>query len=467
MITINYRLSEQENNGLHEIIVSPLSYKPLPSEIHTGIYIDPIFFRRGLIYPSRRLKGQHDNAAKAKESKYHLDRFVRRLINIIRVTEDLVPNISEEQISYLMNEDDKGRLSKLGEWITQDSVANALGIENQGRAYTHHRTIQDYFLEYAMSTGMDFHAYEVNTVYARHMLRFELYQQRIVGKENYSLNIDTLKTEDIAMLQDFVKREAEIWESNKEEMDCILEETDQLLPRIVKSKPCKNNGQLDITMMYRIKAVINWLKEKGEIQDSPFDGYEIGRHLSDKIPIVLNEEEINRLYTLDLKMSPSFDMLRDIFIFQCKTGVRLRDVMDLCKSNIYEGNILKYEPKPIIDECYKPDKEVPLDKTCIELIGKHENDDYNGHLFHCISQSAHKSMLQAILKLCGLDRLVLAHDSKARKERWIPLYRKASTELAEATYYYSKMKNLSSIRLQDRRMTKKEMITIYNEINHL
>lgn len=468
MITVTYSLKEQSQEGKHEILATPLSYKPLPSHIPTGIFVDPVFFRRGVIYPSRRLRGQAANADHAKEARLSLDRFTRILCNIIRVIEDLVPSVSMEQIDHLLEEERKGNLSKQGLWITSDSAANALGIVNGMGSYSHHRKIQDYFLEYAMSTCMDEHAYEVNAVYARRMLRFELFQQRVRGISNYGLFVDTVTIEDIAALQDFIRNEAEIWESHKDEMDSILEDTDKLLPRLLKSKPCKHNGQIDVDMMNRIKAVINWLRDiKGEIKDSPFDGFEVGRHVSDKIPIILNDEEITRIIDLDLKKMPSFDLLRDIFVFQCKTGVRLRDAAMLDWTNIHEGNVLRYEPKMIKEEIFNPEKEVLLDETCMSIIKKHEGEDFYGHLFVCVSQLSHASMLQVILKRAGINRLVLAHNPKRRIEQWIPLYMKACSALAEATYYYTRHKNRPSVRLQDRPVPPKERNRIYNEINKL
>lgn len=468
MITVTYSLKGQSQEGKQEILATPLSYKPLPSHIPTGIFVDPVFFRRGVIYPSRRLRGQAVNADQAKEAKLSLDRFTRRLRNIISVIEDLVPSVTMEQIEYLLKEERKGNLSKKGLWITRESAANALGITDETASCSHHRKIQDYFLEYAMSTGMDEHAFEVNAVYARRMLRFELFQQRIIGIRSYGLFVDTVTLEDLSALQDYIRNEAEIWESHKEEMDSILEDTDKLLPRLLKSKPCKHNGQIDVDMMNRIKAVINWLRDvKGEIKVSPFDGLEIGRHVSDKIPIILNDEEISRIINLDLKKMPSFDLLRDIFVFQCKTGVRLRDAAMLDWTNIHEGNVLRYEPKMIREEIFNPEKEVILDETCMAIIKKHEGEDFNGHLFVCVSQLSHSSMLQAILKKAGINRLVLAHNPQRRIEQWIPLYRKACSTLAEATYYYTKHKNRPSVCLQDRPVPPKERNRIYNEINKL
>lgn len=468
MITVTYRLSDTDIDGMKEILVSPLSFKPLPKDMPTGIFIDPAFFRRGGIYPTRRLRGMADMADSAKESKLCLDRFTRVLINIIRVTEDLVAVVTEDHIRLLMQKEADGELEKEGDWITMESAANALGIKSEGLTYTHHRNIQDYFLEYAMRTRMSEHAHQVHNVYSRHMIRFELYQQRVMGRKGFELSIDRISTEDIAALQHFVKTEAEIWESNKEVMDEILEETDMLLPRRLKSKPCKTDGQLDVDMMFRIKAVINWLRDvRKEITESPFTGLELGRHIGDKIPVIINEEEIQMLLSLDLKKTPSFDILRDVFVFQCKTGVRLRDVTYLDRTNIHEGNILRYEPKPILNEIYSPENEVQLDDTCMAIIKKHEREDYRGRLFTCVSQLRHEALLSAIFKHCGLDRPVLVHDPKARKEKWVPLYRKASTRLAEATYYYTKSKNRPSVPVQDRRMTKKQRDILYNEVNKL
>ena len=453
MITIVKRLSEIiREDGMAEVLVSPKSSTPLPSDIHTQIFVHPTYFRNGNIYPSKRIHNIDKTQADiAKQARSELTRFCRLLINIIRVTEDNVQKISEDMILDLMRKNKEGIITRKGDWLSAEGVLSELNLSSDNTYYKHHRHLYDYFLEYAMTTESPEHEYEVLDVYTRRLIRFELYMQQIIGIPDYSFCIDTITTKDILRLQDYSKHEYEIFQEHPDQMNGINDYIDTIMPRLVKSKLCKPHGQGDITMLSKLRTIWNWIcKEKHETDTSPFYGVRIGKHTILEKQIILNDNEISTLLNFDFSDKPAYASLRDIFVFQCKTGVRLRDIGSLTNENITHGNLLTYKAKPAQEEIYPAIESIVLDESCVEIIRRNRGKRYSDPIFeYCCSYLSHQAILKSIFCCCGLVRGVQVRVPRTKRFHWVSLCDCACTELALRTHYYTTHPDLLPADIQD------------------
>ena len=453
MITIVKRLSEIiREDGMAEVLVSPKSSTPLPSDIHTQIFVHPTYFRNGNIYPSKRVRNIDKTQADiAKQARSELTRFCRLLINIIRVTEDNVQKISEDMILDLMRKNEEGIITRKGDWLSAEGVLSELNLSSDNTYYKHHRHLYDYFLEYAMTTESPEHEYEVLDVYTRRLIRFELYMQQIIGIPDYSFCIDTITTKDILRLQDYSKHEYEIFQEHPDQMNGINDYIDTIMPRLVKSKLCKPHGQGDITMLSKLRTIWNWIcKEKHETDTSPFYGVRIGKHTILEKQIILNDNEISTLLNFDFSDKPAYASLRDIFVFQCKTGVRLRDIGSLTNENITHGNLLTYKAKPAQEEIYPAIESIVLDESCVEIIRRNRGKRYSDPIFeYCCSYLSHQAILKSIFCCCGLVRGVQVRVPRTKRFHWVSLCDCACTELALRTHYYTTHPDLLPADIQD------------------
>lgn len=453
MITIVKRLSEIiREDGMAEVLVSPKSSTPLPSDIHTQIFVHPTYFRNGNIYPSKRIHNIDKTQADiAKQARSELTRFCRLLINIIRVTEDNVQKISEDMILDLMRKNEEGIITRKGDWLSAEGVLSELNLSSDNTYYKHHRHLYDYFLEYAMTTESPEHEYEVLDVYTRRLIRFELYMQQIIGIPDYSFCIDTITTKDIQRLQDYSKHEYEIFQEHPDQMNGINDYIDTIMPRLVKSKLCKPHGQGDITMLSKLRTIWNWIcKEKHETDTSPFYGVRIGKHTILEKQIILNDNEISTLLNFDFSDKPAYASLRDIFVFQCKTGVRLRDIGSLTNENITHGNLLTYKAKPAQEEIYPAIESIVLDESCVEIIRRNRGKRYSDPIFeYCCSYLSHQAILKSIFCCCGLVRGVQVRVPRTKRFHWVSLCDCACTELALRTHYYTTHPDLLPADIQD------------------
>ena len=453
MITIVKRLSEIiREDGMAEVLVSPQSTTLLPSDIHTEIFVHPTYFRNGNIYPSKRIHNIDKTQADiAKQARSELTRFCRLLINIIRVTEDNVQKISEDMILDLMRKNEEGIITRKGDWLSAEGVLSELNLSSDNTYYKHHRHLYDYFLEYAMTTESPEHEYEVLDVYTRRLIRFELYMQQIIGIPDYSFCIDTITTKDILRLQDYSKHEYEIFQEHPDQMNGINDYIDTIMPRLVKSKLCKPHGQGDITMLSKLRTIWNWIcKEKHETDTSPFYGVRIGKHTILEKQIILNDNEISTLLDFDFSDKPAYASLRDIFVFQCKTGVRLRDIGSLTNENITHGNLLTYKAKPAQEEIYPAIESIVLDESCVEIIRRNRGKRYSDPIFeYCCSYLSHQAILKSIFCCCGLVRGVQVRVPRTKRFHWVSLCDCACTELALRTHYYTTHPDLLPADIQD------------------
>lgn len=468
MITIVKRLSEIiREDGMAEVLVSPKSSTPLPSDIHTQIFVHPTYFRNGNIYPSKRVRNIDKTQADiAKQARLELTKFCRLLTNIVRVTEDNVPTISENMVLDLMRKNEEGIITRKGDWLSTEGVLSELNLPSDNTNYKRHRHLYDFFLEYAMSTKAVEHEYEVLDVYTRRLIRFELYMQQIIGNLDYSLSIDTITTEDILLLQDYSKHEYEIFQEYPEQMTGINDYIDAIMPRLVKSKICKPNGQGDITMLSKLRTIWNWIcYEKHETKTSPFIGVRIGKHTINEKQIILNEKEINTLLDFDFSDKPAYASLRDIFVFQCKTGVRLRDIGTLTYNNVIHGNILSYKAKPAQEEIYPAIETIALDESCVEIIRRNRGKRYSDPIFeYCCSYLSHQAILKSIFCCCSLVRGVQVRVPRTKRFHWVSLCNCACTELALRTHYYNTHPDLLPADIQDGNNKRKHRTSSDNKI---
>lgn len=133
----------------------------------------------------------------------------------------------------------------------------------------------------------------------------------------------------------------------------------------------------------QIKSFLNWASKKGFNQNQAFRDYKsIG---TDVVQIIaLNADDLKTLS--EFSGSDKLNRVRDMFLFQCYTGLRFSDMQDLRKSQIKKGFIEKVIVKtdtahsiPLIAPAQKiADKY--LETTGSYLFPRYSNQKYNSYL---------------------------------------------------------------------------------------
>ena len=174
-----------------------------------------------------------------------------------------------------------------------------------------------------------------------------------------------------------------------------------------------------------LKSFLNHLTHLGENQNLTFKSKDFKR-LNTKTDIIyLTRQELDKLYEFDLSANKRLERIRDIFIFECGTGLRYSDIQNLKPENIkddyLEFTTIKTRDKLII----------PLSKYSRHVLKK-----YDGKLPATISNQKMNDALKELGEHCGIDTIEqrVKHIGSRRVEEKIPKHRLLTTHCARRTF---------------------------------
>lgn len=123
----------------------------------------------------------------------------------------------------------------------------------------------------------------------------------------------------------------------------------------------------------------------------------------------LSKEELNSISSLELSIE-RLDIVRDIFIFSCYTGISYVDIQNLTKADWLVEN----EKHWIKSKRQKNGQtfKIPLLQTALNLLEKyrqHPKSKFNGTLLPIISNQKMNAYLKEIADLCGITKNLTFH----------------------------------------------------------
>ena len=161
------------------------------------------------------------------------------------------------------------------------------------------------------------------------------------------------------------------------------------------------NSTIDKQLSF-LKWFLRWAFKKGLHQNNAYDSYKPKLKSTQKKIIFLTWEELNKLREFEIPAAKqALDRVRDVFLFQCFTGLRYSDVFNLRRSDIKDDHI-----------------EVTTVKTSDSLIIELNNhskailDKYKDVVFEddkvlpVITNQKMNDYLKELAKLAGIDEPV-------------------------------------------------------------
>lgn len=154
-----------------------------------------------------------------------------------------------------------------------------------------------------------------------------------------------------------------------------------------------------------IKNIKAWMNEAFEQEKHSnlrykTKGFKVVSETSDSI--YLSEEEIKKIYGLDLSAKPNYELVRDVFIIGCHTALRYSDLHQVKMENI-QNDILKI--RSVKTESFV---EIAIHKTVKDILAK-----YGNVLPKIITNQKFNQHLHVIAKLAGLDQVISKSITKA------------------------------------------------------
>lgn len=163
-----------------------------------------------------------------------------------------------------------------------------------------------------------------------------------------------------------------------------------------------------VNIMARLHLVIKSAMDYGFIRQDPFIDYE---YISQ--PLVarcLSEEEFN-LILKTLLPKDNMNLVRDVFIFSCMTGLAFSDLRNLTPEHLKQAEDgvwwIHTARKKTGTPCHIPLMELPL-----QLIKKYKGISDKGRLFPMLSCSKTNINLKKIAKICGIERCLTFHQAR-------------------------------------------------------
>ncbi len=151
-------------------------------------------------------------------------------------------------------------------------------------------------------------------------------------------------------------------------------------------------------------------------------------------------EERDKVYNADLSNNPDLEVYRDLFIFQSIVGCRVGDVFSFTKDNIV-GDILQYLPHKTLHK--RPQTvSVPLSTKAIEILKRYEGKQEK--LLPTKNVHQYNEGIRAVLRECGINRMVTILDTVAGREEQKPICDIATSHTARKTFIdnlYKKVKD--------------------------
>ncbi|MBN7818025.1 site-specific integrase [Algoriphagus pacificus] len=171
-------------------------------------------------------------------------------------------------------------------------------------------------------------------------------------------------------------------------------------------RPMSNNGVMKhlerFQKLMRLAVKLQWIVR------NPFEQYQIR---FEKVEMdFLSQEELDNIHQL-IFTSERLELVRDLFVFACYTGLSYSDLAALTPDSIYKG----VDGEPWITGRRKKTKEpyhVPLLYPALELIEKYKENNgakLKGSLFPILSNQKLNSYLKEIADLCRIKKNLTFH----------------------------------------------------------
>lgn len=194
-----------------------------------------------------------------------------------------------------------------------------------------------------------------------------------------------------------------------------------------------------------MKAIVEFAIDKEFIAiKNPFAGH--GLKIEDKEIVYLTKDELDRLMNKDFSHNSRLGVVRDVFVFQCFTGLEYQRVamltMDMLFHN-HDGHLRLRTTR----QKTKVSSSVRVWPEALELIEKYNDDEcrLTGKVFPVKSNQKMNEYLKEIATLCNIEKHLTIHKARHTFATTICLDRGASME------YTSRQLGHKSIKTTQRR----------------
>ncbi|RYY39016.1 MAG: site-specific integrase [Chitinophagaceae bacterium] len=169
----------------------------------------------------------------------------------------------------------------------------------------------------------------------------------------------------------------------------------------------KNEHNTAVKYLKNLKKIINLALINGWLEDNPFKGYK--SNYKDVDRVYLTQAELDSIEAKEFRIG-RLRLVKDLFLFQCYTGLAYSDMTNLTFGNLAPGID---GGKWIFTRRRKTDvrSAIPLLPKAESVIKKYEsaNSSFDQRLFPTYSIQKFNSYLNEIADLCNISKRLTSH----------------------------------------------------------
>ncbi len=184
-----------------------------------------------------------------------------------------------------------------------------------------------------------------------------------------------------------------------------------------------------------LRWFLRWCVRRGYLSDSSFDDYR--PHLKGvktskyKDIVFLEWAELMAVWSLDLSRRPGLAAVRDVFCFQCFTGLRFSDVEALQRSDVFPSYIR------VVTKKTSDALKIELNKFSRAILDRYADADLpRGRALPVYANAKCNAYLKEIALLAGLDTptRVVWFQANERREEVRPKWKLITTHCGRRTF---------------------------------
>jgi integrase len=191
---------------------------------------------------------------------------------------------------------------------------------------------------------------------------------------------------------------------------------------LIESKGMLNNTANKNIQFF--KSFLIWANTNGFTDNTSYQSFK-GKTEQNEV-IFLSEEELMTLYNMQLE-NERLERVRDLFVFQCFTGVRYSDIQNIAREDIV-GPTWKLRTQKT-----RQALEIPLNKFAISILAKYKELPQP---LPVISNQKQNKYIKELCKLAKINEVVktIQYKGKERKENVNKKYEIIGTHTARRTF---------------------------------
>jgi len=167
-------------------------------------------------------------------------------------------------------------------------------------------------------------------------------------------------------------------------------------------KPDNEKGLATNTVAKTVKNLKIFLRDCGRKKiTEPIDMSDFKTYQEEVDNIYLNEDEIKKIYELDLSEDPEMDRIRDLFVLGCFTGLRYSDLSNIKPGNVKKEFLYTRQGKTMNNVV------IPLNEIALSIIKK-----YDGGIPQGIHMNDFNKQIKTIAKKAGIDEDIILTKKK-------------------------------------------------------